>query len=188
MKIGVSGGQGSFSEEAARLYAASARIETPKFVYLTFVEHVLSALEKGEIDRGIFAIENSNGGVVTEYLPAIGAHRFRIVKLFDLPVHHMLMAVRGTKASSIKTIVSQKQALRQCRMYLQRTWPETEVREYEDTAKAAEDLAKGILPKHSAVIASRAAAQVHKLEIIEESIQDLKFNVTTFIVAKRLKE
>lgn len=187
MKIGISGGRGSFSEEAARAYAASAHIEKPAFVYLTFVEQVLDALEKGDIDRGIFAIENSNGGVVTEYLPAIGAHRFGIVKLFDLSVHHMLMAKSGVKTTDIRTIVSQNQALRQCRMYLKRVWPHTEIREYEDTAKAAEDLALGVLPPDCAVIASRAAAKTHKLTILEESVQDLKFNVTTFIIAKRLK-
>ena len=125
--------------------------------------------------------------LVTEYLPAIGAHRFGIVKLFDLSVHHMLMAKSGVKTTDIRTIVSQNQALRQCRMYLKRVWPHTEIREYEDTAKAAEDLALGVLPPDCAVIASRAAAKTHKLTILEESVQDLKFNVTTFIIAKRLK-
>ena len=67
-------------------------------------------------------------------------------------------------------------------------WPHTEIREYEDTAKAAEDLALGVLQGDCAVIASRAAAKAHKLNILEESVQDLKFNVTTFIIAKRLKD
>ena len=186
MKIGISGAEGSFSEEAARQYAKSAGYDDAEFVYLNFVERVLGSLEKGEIEIGIFAIENSNGGVVTEYLPAIAAHRFAIEKLFDLNVQHMLCVMPGTKKEDVTTIVSQNQALRQCRMYLKRMWPQAEIKEYEDTAKAAEDIANGTLPASCAAIASRAAADVYKLEILEESIQDLKFNVTTFIVAKRL--
>ncbi len=186
MKIGISGAKGSFSEEAARQYAHAQGITAADFQYLIFVENVLSALEKGEIDLGIFAIENSNGGVVTEYLPAIAAHRFAIEKLFDLNVQHMLIVKPGTKSSDVKMVVSQNQALRQCRMYLKRMWPTVEVKEYEDTARAVEDLANGTLPESAAVVASRAAAQVYGMEILEESIQDLKFNVTTFVVAKRL--
>ena len=186
MKIGISGAEGSFSEEAARQYAKSAGYGDAEFVYLNFVERVLSALDAGEIELGIFAIENSNGGVVTEYLPAIAAHRFAIEKLFDLNVQHMLLVKPGTKKEDVKTIVSQNQAIRQCRMYLKRMWPQAEIKEYEDTAKAAEDIANGTLPASCAAIASRAAGEVYKLEILEESIQDLKFNVTTFIAAKRL--
>jgi prephenate dehydratase len=54
-----------------------------------------------------------------------------------------------------------------------------------DTAKAAEDLASGKLPKSCAVVASRAAAEAYGLSIVEESIQDLKFNYTSFIVATK---
>ena len=62
-------------------------------------------------------------------------------------------------------------------------WPKVKIKEYEDTAKAAADLASGKLPASTAVIASRAAASVYKLDILEESIQDLKFNYTSFIAA-----
>ena len=55
-----------------------------------------------------------------------------------------------------------------------------------DTAKAAEDLASGKLPKTTAVIASRNATHMYKLKILEESIQDLKFNYTVFIATEKL--
>lgn len=187
MKIGISGAEGSFSEAATRQYCREQGIENAEFVYLAFVENVLSALEAGEIDLGVFAIENSNGGFVTEYLPAIAAHTFKPKKLIELNVEHMLLVAPGTKAADVRRIVSQRQALRQCRMYVKRIWPDAEVEEYIDTATAAKDLANGTLEKDAAVIASRGAAAVCGLEILEESIQDLKFNYTTFIVAERLE-
>ena len=185
MKIGVMGAKGSFSEEAARTYAKKhANFRNYELLYLVSAENVLTELEKGAIDLAIFPIENSNGGIVLEAVHAMSKHNFTIKKMFEIDVHHCLMVKNGTKAGDVKTIVSHDQAIKQCRMYLRRLWPKVKVREYADTAKAAEDLAKGKLPKSAAVIASRSAAQLYKLNVLEESIQDLKFNFTTFIAAE----
>ncbi len=181
--IGVSGVRGSFSEEAARAYAHKAGLKHYKISYLTTVENVLASLEVGEVSLGIFPIENSNGGIVVEAVHAMAKHRFHIKKIFEIDVHHCLMVKKGTKAEKIRAIVSHDQALKQCRFYLKRRWSKVRVGEYADTAKAAEDLAKGILPSTTAVIASRAAATINKLDILDESIQDLKFNFTSFIAA-----
>jgi prephenate dehydratase len=56
---------------------------------------------------------------------------------------------------------------------------------YPDTAKAAEDLANGTVPDTTAVIAPRKCAELYGLEVLEESIQDLKYNFTTFVVARK---
>jgi prephenate dehydratase len=185
--IGVMGAKGSFSEEAGRTYAKKyAKIKKFEILYLVTAENVLSNLEKGAIDIGIFPIENSNGGIVLEAVHAMAKHNFHIKKMFEIDVHHNLLVKNGTKADSVKNIVSHDQAIKQCRMYLKRIWPNVKVGEYLDTAKAAEDLASGKLPKTTAVIASRNAAQTYKLKILDESIQDLKFNYTVFIAAERL--
>ena len=69
MKIGIMGAQGSFSEQAAEQYQrifldnSSIIIEA-----LVNAESVLTAVEAGEVDRGIFPIENSNGGIVIEFV------------------------------------------------------------------------------------------------------------------------
>lgn len=187
VKIGVMGAKGSFSEEAGRSYAQKAGLKKFTILYLISAENVLAHLEEGGIDIGIFPIENSNGGIVIEAVHAMAAHRFKIRKMFDIDVHHNLLVKKGVTADAIKTITSHDQAIKQCRMYLKRAWPKVKIKEYIDTAKAAEDLASGKLPASVAVIAARAAAQVYKLDILEESIQDLKFNYTSFIVAEKLK-
>jgi prephenate dehydratase len=108
--------------------------------------------------------------------------------MFEMDVHHMLIVKPGVTASHINSVASHDQALKQCRMYLKRVWGEAEITPYADTAKAAEDLAAGILPDTTAVIAPRRAAEMYGLQILEESIQDLKFNYTVFVVAKRREE
>lgn len=187
MKIGIMGVKGSFSEKAAENYIADQFIEGGEIVPLVTAEGVLGALEAGEIDRGVFPIENSNGGIVIEAVHAMAKHRFSIERMFELDVHHMLLVKPGVTASQIDTVTSHDQAIKQCRMYIQRVWPDSEVTAYADTAKAAEDLSAGVLPANTAVIASRRCAELYGLEILEESVQDLKFNYTAFIVATKLE-
>jgi len=177
------GARGSFSEKAGEEYIQTEKLERAEIVPLVSAEAVLGAVENGEVDRGIFPIENSNGGVVLEAVHAMAAHVFQIERMFEIDVHHMLLVKPGITASHITTVTSHDQALKQCRMYLKRAWDHTDIEVYEDTAKAAEDLAKGILPDTTAVIAPRRCAEIYGLEILEESIQDLKFNYTTFVVA-----
>src|SRR3989338_3684697 len=136
INIGVSGKEGSFSEEAALMYCQRENIKDYTLKYLVSVENVLSALDSGEINIGIFPIENSNGGIVIEAVYAMAKHKFAIKKIFEIEIHHNLLALPGVKAEEIATITSHDQALKQCRMYLSRTRPGVTVEEYADTAKA----------------------------------------------------
>lgn len=186
MKIGVMGAKGSFSEQAGELYFKKTNNESGEILPLISAENVLTALNKGEIERGVFPIENSNGGIVIEAVYAMAKHNFEIEQMFEMDVHHMLIVKPGVTTSHINSVASHDQALKQCRMYLKRVWGDAEIIPYADTAKAAEDLAAGILPDTTAVIAPRRAAEMYGLQILEESIQDLKFNYTVFVVATKL--
>jgi prephenate dehydratase len=188
IRIGVSGSKGSFSEEAANYYCSKNHIADYELAYLVSVENVLDALDKKEIDKGIFPIENSNGGIVLEAVHAMSQHLFNIENMFEIDIRQCLLAKPNINPSDIKKISSHQQALRQCRMYLKRKWGDTEIEEYCDTAKAAEDLSKGILAANTAVIAPKGCATLYGLEMLEEGIQDLKFNFTTFIVASKKNE
>lgn len=185
LKIGVSGAKGSFSEEAANYYCHKEKIKDFELVYLISVENVLTELDKKTIDNGVFPIENSNGGIVYEAVYAMSQHLFKIEKIFEIDVRHNLLAFKGKNPSEIRKIASHQQALRQCRMYLKRKWPEAEIAEWLDTAAAAKDLSEGVLPPDTAVIAPRSCADLYGLDILEEGIQDLKFNFTTFLFVSK---
>lgn len=187
MKIGVMGARGSFSEQAGETYLDLEKIAAGEIVPLVTAEAVLSAVEHGDVDRGIFPIENSNGGIVIEAVHAMAKHRFTIERMFEIDVHHNLLVRAGVTASHITAITSHDQAIKQCRMYLKRAWPDAEIQEYKDTAAAAKALHDGELPDTTAVIAPRRAATLYGLEILEASIQDLKYNYTTFLAAKKFE-
>lgn len=182
MKIGFMGAVGSFSEQATNKYCFDNKIKDVSFHPLVTGDAVLSAVTSGQIDKGILPIENSNGGVVIEVVHAMSSYVFKVENMFEFDVHHTLLVYPGVVASQIDTIASHDQALRQCRMYLKRIWRDAEIEPYKDTAKAAEDLSKGVLDKQTAVIAPYVCSSLYGLDILEESIQDLKFNYTTFLV------
>jgi prephenate dehydratase len=184
MEIGIMGAPGSFSEQAAEQYQRTfLDNQSINIKALVNAESVLTAVEEGTVDCGIFPIENSNGGIVIEAVHAMAAHRFSIERIFELDVHHMLLALPGTDPATITTVTSHDQAIKQCRMYLRRNWADAAIEVYADTAKAAADLANGTLAPTTAVIAPRRCAKMYGLDILEESIQDLKFNYTSFLVA-----
>lgn len=115
------GAKGSFSEQAGETYLKKEAISGGEILPLISAENVLTALNKGEIDRAIFPIENSNGGIVLEAVYAMAKHNFEIEQMFELDIHHMLLVKPHVTASHINTISSHDQALKQCRMYLKRT-------------------------------------------------------------------
>lgn len=185
IRIGVCGNIGSFSEEAGNHYCHKHGIKDYELVYLVTAENTLSALTSGKVDKGVFPIENSNGGIVYESVYAMAKYTFSIEKMFDIDVRHSLLALPGKKMSDIKKIVSHQQALKQCKMYLKMKQADKELEEWSDTAQAASDLSTGVLDENTAVIANQACAKIYRLEILEEGIQDLKFNFTTFVVATK---
>ncbi len=184
--IGVSGGKGSFSEEAANYYCHKYKIKNYKLAYLISAERVLSGVVKGRIDWGVFPIENSNGGIVYEAVYAMAKHNFKIRHFFEIDVRQNLLALPDKNINQIKKIASHQQAIKQCRMYLKRKWPNVELIEWPDTAKAAQDLSNGKLTPDTAVIAPRGCAELYGLKILEENIQDLKFNFTTFLAVQKI--
>jgi len=182
MKIGVSGDIGSFSEEAGQIYAAKAHSSEYTLHYLIDMEGVLSALEHGEIDVGIFPFVNYNSGIVWPAFAAMGRHRFVPIDDIQLNVEQCLIGFPETQINEIKELYSYTPAFEQCKSFINQHGFKTI--DWGDTAKAARDLADGLLPEKSAVVASAQAAKSYGLTILRQGIQDIQPNITRFIVVK----
>ncbi len=188
IKIGLQGGIGSFSEEAARHFATRHHLDDYDLNYLISSEGVLHAVSKGLVDYGVFAIENAQGGVVIESIYALAHHNCHIVTLFHIPISQNLLVKPGTRSTEIKAIHSHQQALRQCRNYLADHYWSCPLIEEDDTAQAASRLSDGTLAASSAVIGNAACAKLYDLELLAQDIQDLKHNLTLFAAVTPLKE
>ena len=93
---------------------------------------------------------------------------------------HALLGLPGAKLSDIKTVYSHSQALAQCEEYLDRH-PEWRKVPYDNTALAAKKIAEES-DKTQAAVASKFAAQVFGLDVLEEHIYYNEKNSTRFIV------
>jgi len=185
--IGIQGGKGSFCDEVATLFAKNHGIDNIKVEYLISSDAVLEAIEKDQVDFGIFAMENAQGGVVIESVEALANHRCEIVEMFYIPISQTLLARRGVFVGDISEIHSHQQALRQCRDYLAEHFWTRPLIEEDDTAEAARRLKEGKLPKTAGVIAPKACADLYGLVIVQENIHDLKNNLTLFVGVKKHK-
>lgn len=177
MKLGVSGLVGSFSHAAAVQAHPEAEL-----IFLLDMEGVLAALENHEIDRGIFPVTNSVGGLVQTAFEAMGRHPFKVAGQEKFEVHQCVLV--HPEADAIDSVASHPQALTQCARYLAtRPWQKIE---WSDTASAARDLAAGKLPKDTAVLAPEAAAREYGLKLLESDVEDQKPNITTFLLVENL--
>lgn len=182
--MGVSGDIGSFSEEAALQYATHAKLH-PSLQYLIDMEGVLAAVELGRVDLGIFPVANLRGGLVRQAFEAMGRHPFHVIDDMWFEVEQCLMVKSGVAGEKITQVASHPQALAQCATYLKTRFPSVTQTVWEDTAKAARDLAAGKLPPSCAVLAPARSAEVYGLELLARGVQDMKPNLTAFVIVKQ---
>ncbi|MBF89076.1 MAG: prephenate dehydratase [Candidatus Marinimicrobia bacterium] len=185
--IGIQGGKGSFSEDAANVFTKNHGLEKVEIKYLISSEAVLSAVESEVTDYGIFAMENAQGGVVIESVKALAKYRCKIMEMFHISVDQNLLGLPGINIGDISEIHSHQQALRQCKDYLSEHFWTRPLIEEDDTAEAARRLSEGKLANTAVVIANKKCAQLYNLEIVEENIHDLKNNLTLFLGIRKFE-
>ena len=106
-------------------------------------------------------------------------HELTITGEVELDVVHCLQALPGTKLSDVKVVYSHPQALAQCERYLKDLGATVEA--VYDTAGGAKLVAEQKLAG-AAALASRRAADVFGLEVLQEAVQDFEYNITRFFV------
>ncbi|MEO6536489.1 MAG: prephenate dehydratase domain-containing protein [Candidatus Paceibacterota bacterium] len=185
MRLGVWGGNGSFTEEAALTYAKRSVLDSYSIEHFDSIDEELEALEKGHIDLAIFPMRNSLGGVVHEAANITNKFSFIEKDELKMEIHQNLLVSPGTKLEDIGTVISHYQPLQQCRRFIERILPNAVVQECNDMSIVAANIAQFILPRSSAVIASKRIAEIYGLDILAADIQDSSANITTFRIASK---
>ena len=187
--IGIQGGKGSFNQIAAEKFVKMKNIQNYKLKYLYTSERVLRSLTRGGIDIGIFAVHNAQGGIVWESARALAKYKVSIISEFYIPIAHHLMILPNVEFKEITTIMAHPQVFKQCKKTLNKKYPKLKQvvgkNDLIDTAKAAEALAKGKLPKTTAVLGPIALSTIYNLKVVDENLQDLKNNKIWFFAVKR---
>ena len=186
---GIQGGKGSFNEEAIMFYINKHKIKKSKIKYLYTSEKVLKNLHEGNIDYGLFAIQNAVGGVVEESTLAMAKYKFKIVEEFQILVRHCLMKRKDVDVKQLKTIMAHSQNFLQCKKNLAKKYPDLSLVRGQgdllDTARCAEALAKSKIDKNTAILGPKILAEIYNLEIIDENLQDSRDNLTSFFLVSR---
>lgn len=145
-------------------------------------EDAFAALEEGEADMGMIPIENSVAGRVADIHHLLPTAKLHITGEFFLPIHHQLVAPRGTQLDQVKSAQSHVMALGQCRKFLREHGLAAIIGA--DTAGSARQIAQANDPSKAA-IASGLAAEVYDLDILASDIEDEAHNTTRFVVLER---
>ena len=180
--IACQGTEGAYSQ-----IACGRMFKNPQILYFKSFESVFSAIESGFCQYGILPIENSSAGSVKKVYDLMLRHKFYVVRSCRLKIDHNLLAAPGVKKEDIREIFSHQQALDQCAGYLEQFGPDVKITRCENTAMAAEAVAKSAR-RDIAAIASYDCASLYGLKCLESDIQDRGNNYTRFIcISKKLE-
>jgi len=177
MKVAFQGEPGAYSEQAVFNYYGD--VETlPCESFDVMFDSVVS----GKSDAALAPIENSLAGSIHQNYDLLLRHDLHIVGEYLLRVQHCLIGFPDVQKSDITKAISHPQALGQCAAYLRNLGikPETVY----DTAGSVK-LLKASGERTTAAIASRRAAELYEMQIIEEGIEDNPENYTRFLVVQR---
>ena len=175
MLVAFQGEPGAYSEAAALKFEASAAT-----LPCQAFDDVFAAVAGGRATHGILPMENSIGGSIHRNYDLLLEHDLPIVGEVELRVDHCLLALPGTSLDDVKVVYSHPQALAQVENAL-RQMHGVEVVAVYDTAGAAKMVREGDR-RDAAAVASRRAADVFGLQVLRESIQDFRDNITRFCI------
>jgi prephenate dehydratase len=175
--VAFQGEHGAFSEEACRQHFGEGVQTLPCRTF----EDIFAAVDEGRATFGTVPVENSTAGSINKSFDLLLDHDLKLHGEVLLRVHHNLLTIRGN-AAGITQVRSHPQALAQCESYLNRH--KYAAVPWYDTAGSAKDLAADPTPGVG-VIASKLAAAVYGLEIVDERIEDMPNNYTRFFVVGR---
>ena len=177
-KVAFQGERGAYGEMATLQYFSDV-----KLLPLKSFQDVFDAAENGKVEYIVVPLENSIEGSINEIYDLLLQTKMTVVGEIYQRVRHCLIANRGAKM--IRYVHSHPQALAQCRIYLQNKGLKP-VPTY-DTAGAAKMIKENKMAD-SAAIASKRAAELYNMEILDESIEDRKNNYTRFFVLSPKKK
>ena len=175
--VGFQGVPGAYGEEATYAYFNEAWSE---IIAHDSFEDVIEALVEGKIDYGVLPIENSSAGEILDTYDLIKNHNLFIVGEQSIKIEHNLLGIKGSKLEDIREVYSHPQGLSQSKVFLKKH-SQMEPCPYINTATACQHVAE-LKDPTKAAIASKRAAKIYNLEILEPHIQYNKNNFTRFIV------
>ncbi len=170
--IAIAGIRGSYAEEAAsRIAPAAELIECPTFAA------VFDALADGSAKHAVLPIRNKIVGEIIPVAELLTAHEYVVRQTLRLAIEHVLAGAPSSTLSSITTVLSHPEALRQCSRFV--TANRLDAREVSDTATGVEKVIESGDVSLAAICSPRAAT-IYGADLLCTEIADQPGNWTDF--------
>lgn len=170
------GQPGAYCEEAAMGFFG----DDCQRMNLKTWDGVFRGVKEGFGDFGVVPIENSSTGSINDVFDLLGQFGCYIVGEQIVPVRHCLVALPNASMDTITDVYSHAQGFAQCRPFLGEH-PKWEHHEMVNTAVAAKFVAESG-DSTKAAIASRRAAELYGLQILQSAINENVRNYTRFLI------
>jgi chorismate mutase / prephenate dehydratase len=174
LSVAFLGPLGTFSEEAANKQFGG--LSAP--IQCSSIDEVFRQVESGKANYGVVPVENSTEGAVGRTLDLLMQTSLKICGEVELAVHHNLVS-RQTDPARIRKVYSHAQSLAQCHEWLNQNMPHVQRESVISNAEAAR---LATLQDNTAAIASKRAAELFQLDILNENIEDDSKNTTRFLI------
>jgi prephenate dehydratase len=176
-RIAIQGAIGSFHDIAAHLYFEGEQIQ---LICCATFEEVFENIKRDPTVIGMLAIENTIAGSLLHNYDLLRQSGATVVGEHKLHICHSICCLPEDSWDTLTEVHSHPVALMQCRDFLANR-PELKAVEAEDTAGAAEFIAKNKC-RGWAAICNVNAAKLYGMKVLQESIEDNKHNFTRFLV------
>ncbi|WP_397303017.1 prephenate dehydratase [Nonlabens ulvanivorans] len=178
MKVAIQGIQGSYHHQVASILYGNVEL----LECFTF-DQLVNAVSTGHVQTGVMAIGNSIAGSILPNYNLIKEQNLCITAEYYLNIEHQLMAQKGQVFEDIFEVQSHPMALLQCQSFF-RKHPHIKLVETDDTAAAAQRIARDSKMGIAAIASSQAAA-FYELDVVAKDIQEVRNNATRFVVVNR---
>lgn len=175
-KVVYQGVAGAYSYIAMKRFFGE---DIDNFNVSTFRE-AMEAISKGEAEYAVLPIDNSTAGIVSETYDLLQEYNNYIVAEEYVKIEHALLGIKGTKLEEVTAVYSHPQGLMQCQAFLEnhKNWLQYGEK---NTAMSARKVVEDGDKTHVA-IASKEAAKMYGLEVLEEKINTAGENTTRFVI------
>ena len=177
--VSIQGIKGSFHDEVAQQYFGN-QIE---ILACDSFDQLVQSVVNDQCHQAVMAIENSIAGSILPNYALLDQYDLSIVGEHFLSISHNLMATSGQSISDIHEVHSHPMALLQCKQFFQ-MHPHIKLVESSDTAAVAKEISVNNQTGKGA-IASQLAADLYGLQVLSQSIQTIKDNVTRFVIVQK---
>ena len=174
LKVSYLGPEGTYTQLAAKNHFGSSILSVPHLS----VEEVFASVEKRDSHYGVVPVENSTQGIVASTLDMFMKSSLKISGEIEILINHNILS-NSRSLDSIEKIYAHPQSFSQCKNWLEKNLPKCEKINSLSNAEAALIASK---EKNSGAIASSVAADIYKLDILSENIEDNHNNSTRFLV------